>query len=64
MIQNPNQPNLKDQVVRLKRQDKIFWIIGLLSLAFALVTLLSLMIDMAMTGWPRLSYLFFTSFVL
>ena len=54
--------NLKEQVIRLKRQDRVFWIIGLLSLIFALITLLSLMIDMAITGWPRISPLFFTSF--
>ncbi len=57
-----NPVNLKLQVVRLKRQDRIFWIVGLLALIFALLTLLSLMIDMTMTGWPRISPLFFTSF--
>ena len=62
MMSNPNQPNIKEQIARLKRQDKLFWIIGLLSLVFALVTLLSLIIDMAMTGWPRLSLSFFTTF--
>jgi phosphate transport system permease protein len=54
--------NLKNQVTRLKRQDSVFGVIGILSLIFALMTLLSLMIDMAMTGWPRLSLSFFTSF--
>ncbi len=54
--------NLKDQVTRLKRQDRVFWIVGLLALIFALITLLSLMIDMAITGWPRITPLFFTSF--
>jgi phosphate transport system permease protein len=53
---------MQKQVEKLKRQDSIFWIIGLMSLLFALVTLISLIIDMALTGWPRLSYLFFTSF--
>ena len=62
MTTDQNQPNLKQQVIRLKRQDKIFWIVGLFSLTFALLTLLSLMIDMALTGWPRLSFSFFTSF--
>lgn len=50
------------QVERLKRQDTVFWIVGLLSLLVALVTLLSLIIDMAITGWPRLTETFFFSF--
>jgi phosphate transport system permease protein len=62
MTKTEKKINLKEQVVRLKRQDVIFWFIGLFSLAFALITLLSLMIDMAMTGWPRISPEFFTSF--
>jgi phosphate transport system permease protein len=53
---------MKAQVEKLKRQDSIFWIVGLLTLSFALITLLSLIVDMALTGWPRLSYEFFTSF--
>lgn len=58
-----HQPvNLKAQVERLKRQDALFWVVGLLSLAFALLTLLSLMVDMAITGWPRMNSIFFTSF--
>lgn len=47
---------------RLKRQDSIFWIVGLMTLTFALITLLSLIVDMAITGWPRISFEFFTSF--
>lgn len=53
---------MQKQVERLKRQDAIFWFVGLASLLFALVTLLSLIVDMAMTGWPRLSPEFFMSF--
>lgn len=53
---------MKKQVEKLKRQDAIFWIVGLSTLVFALVTLLSLIIDMAMTGWPRISQAFFLSF--
>lgn len=53
---------MKKQVEKLKRQDAIFWIIGLTTLIFALATLLSLIIDMAMTGWPRISQGFFLSF--
>lgn len=53
---------MKNQVERLKRQDSIFWLVGLLTLAFALITLFSLVADMAMTGWPRITTQFFTSF--
>ena len=53
---------MQKQVDRLKRQDAIFWIVGLMSLLFALLTLTSLIVDMAMTGWPRISKEFFMSF--
>lgn len=52
----------KLQVQKLKRQDLIFWIVGLLTLAFALITLLSLILDMAITGWPRITAHFFMTF--
>lgn len=54
--------NVNQQVMRLKRQDAIFWIVGLMTLLFALVTLASLIIDMAISGWPRISQSFFVSF--
>lgn len=53
---------MKKQVEKLKRQDSVFWIVGLLSLLLALITLVSLLIDMAITGWPRLTEVFFFSF--
>lgn len=53
---------MKQQVEKLKRQDAIFWTVGLLTLIFALLTLLSLIIDMALTGLPRINSEFFTSF--
>ncbi|MBC7742941.1 MAG: phosphate ABC transporter permease PstA [Bdellovibrionaceae bacterium] len=56
------QINLKTQIEKLKRQDMFFWFVGLITLAFALLTLLSLIADMAMTGWPRISQSFFFSF--
>jgi phosphate transport system permease protein len=40
----------------------LFVILGLLSLGIALVMLLSLILDLAMRGLPRLDYLFMTSF--
>jgi phosphate transport system permease protein len=53
---------MRKQVERLKRQDSVFWFVGLISLVFALITLLSLIVDMAMTGLPRISQEFFFSF--
>lgn len=53
---------MNKQVEKLKRQDSVFWLVGLLSLLFALLTLLSLIVDMALTGWPRISQEFFFSF--
>lgn len=62
MKPNADRIDLKVRIDQLKRQDALFWMVGLISLLLALVTLLSLIIDMAMTGWPRLTPLFFTSF--
>ncbi len=53
---------MNNLVVRLKRQDKIFWIVGLLTMSAALLTLLSLIVDMAITGMPRITMDFFTHF--
>ncbi len=53
---------MKNRVIQLKRQDKIFWIVGLLTMCVALVVLVSLIIDMAITGMPRISMDFFTHF--
>lgn len=57
-----SKTEMNQQVGRLKRQDAIFWIVGLMTLIFALVTLMSLIVDMALTGWPRISEAFFFSF--
>lgn len=53
---------MNKQVEKLKRQDSVFWIVGLFSLLLALFTLLALLTDMAITGWPRLNQVFFFSF--
>ena len=53
---------MNKQVEKLKRQDSVFWIVGLSCLLFALVTLLALIIDMAITGWPRITQEFFFNF--
>lgn len=45
-----------------KMKDFLFVFLGILSLMFALLTLLALVIDLAMTGVPRLSFDFFQNF--
>lgn len=42
--------------------DQVFFILGILTLAFAILTLLVLFMDLAKTGVPKISYEFFTSF--
>lgn len=56
--------NLDIQANIKRRQfwDFVFSVVGMLSLLFALITLLALIIDLAMTGVPRLSADFFMSF--
>lgn len=48
--------------LKMRRQDFVFWIVGILVLFFSLVTLLALLVDMFVSGAPRLSSTFFTSF--
>lgn len=47
---------------KMRRQDFIFWLVGLTVLIFSLVTLLALIIDLFTTGWSRIGPEFFTSF--
>lgn len=57
-----NREELRKSIFRRQMWDRLFIVAGLLSLLFALLTLLALVIDLAMTGVPRLSWEFFTSF--
>lgn len=59
---NPNELNLKNLTQKIKFQDFIFRYTGLIVLMFSFAVLLTLIIDMFMTGFARLDYLFFTSF--
>jgi phosphate transport system permease protein len=61
----PNSLDLKfiPQIVKRKNiVDTLFVVAGLLSLMFALITLLLLILDLARTGVPRLNYEFLTEF--
>lgn len=61
-MKTPVKRQMQSLVDGLKRQDKIFWFVGLITMTVALVTLLSLIVDMAMTGLPRISTEFFLNF--
>lgn len=54
--------DLHKNIKSRQRKNFIFAVMGMLSLLFALVTLLALIIDLSMTGVPRLSEQFFTNF--
>ena len=54
--------SLRRNLLKRKVFDFLFAFVGLLSLFFALVTLVALIVDLAMTGVPRLSTEFFTNF--
>lgn len=47
---------------KMKLFDQIFAVIGILSLFFALLTLLALLVDLASTGMTRINFEFLTSF--
>ena len=53
---------IREIISRAKLWDRIFAIIGLLSMLVGVITLLALMFDLAIDGVPRLSWQFFTSF--
>lgn len=54
--------DIQENIKRRQFWDFAFSVVGMLSLLFALVTLLALIVDLAMTGVPRLSADFFMSF--
>lgn len=50
------------QLVKRKIVDFVFKVVGIMCLFFGLLTLIALILDLAMTGVPRLEVAFFTSF--
>ncbi|QDK37487.1 phosphate ABC transporter permease PstA [Bdellovibrio sp. NC01] len=57
-----SRSELLANIKKRQRMDFLFAFLGLLSLMFALLTLLALIVDLAMTGVPRIDWQFFTSF--
>lgn len=49
-------------VRKIKMQDFIFYFTGLVVLIFSFSILIALVLDMFITGWPRITTTFFTSF--
>ena len=62
MSANPQLETIRALIVRHKRWDKIFAVVGLLSMFVGVFTLLALIVDMGIDGAGRLSWDFFTSF--
>src|SRR5437868_10711260 len=56
------ESELKTNIRRSKIRDRLFALAGLMSLLFALITLLTLVVNLSLSGGPRLSYDFFMSF--
>jgi len=54
--------DLRRMIRARKRRDVLFSVVGILSLMVGVLTLLALFVDMAITGAPRLTPEFFTSF--
>src|SRR4030042_1912585 len=54
--------DIKKRIRFNKFWNRVFLIVGLLSTLVGLVLLFTLMTDLFMDGFPRLSYKFFTSF--
>lgn len=66
LVETTTAPQTMDDLTanirRRKFVDFAFSMLGLLSLLFAIVTLLALVVDLAMTGVPRLTWDFFFNF--
>jgi phosphate transport system permease protein len=57
-----NQPDLQATIAKSKLLDRIFMLLGVVSLAIALVTLLMMMGKLLVDGWPKLDLAFLSSF--
>ena len=61
-LNNPKIEEIRALIVKHKRWDQIFAIVGLLTTMVGLVTLIALFIDLLIDGSGRLTWQFFTSF--
>ena len=53
---------IRELIVRHKRRDFLFGVLGLVCLLVGVLTFTALFVDMAIKGVPRLDWDFFTSF--
>jgi phosphate transport system permease protein len=53
---------IRVMIARRKRWDTVFMVCGVLALMIGVLTFVTLFVDMAIDGLPRLSYEFFTNF--
>jgi len=64
-MSNPTDPKIEEiraLIVKHKRWDVIFSMIGLVAMMIGVITLLALFIDLVLDGYGRLTWDFFTSF--
>jgi phosphate transport system permease protein len=54
--------DIRKRIAVNKLRDHIFWIVGLFSTLIGFILLFTLMIDLFIDGFPRLSWQFFTSY--
>ncbi|HWU41815.1 MAG TPA: hypothetical protein VN132_00215, partial [Bdellovibrio sp.] len=57
-----SRQEILSNIRRRQKWDFAFAFLGLMSLMFALVTLLALIVDLSITGVPRIDWAFFTNF--
>lgn len=57
-----SQQDILSNIKRRQLWDFVFALTGLMSLLFALITLITLIVDLSLTGVPRITMDFFTSF--
>ena len=62
MHKTKNLQEIRLMIARAKRFDKLFMVVGILSLMIAVLTFVSLFAHMFIDGMPRLTWSFFTSF--
>ena len=57
-----DRQEIRRRIARNKFKDHLFWIIGLLSTLIGFVVLFTLLLDLFIDGFPRLSWQFLTSY--
>src|SRR4030042_2660490 len=61
-MEDPTIVDIRKRISLNKFRDHLFWIIGLFSTLIGFILLFTLMIDLLIDGFPRLSWQFLTSY--